>query len=86
MVNVGTDLQVFTDKYSLGLTAELQDTFTYEVYTELVSALFKETYTTSEKSTLLAYTRVYMALLVVVWKDCINLFYQVGRSDIRFWV
>jgi hypothetical protein len=41
-VNVGQDLKTLIDKYSLGLTCELEEEFTYDVYQQLVTALFYE--------------------------------------------
>ena len=37
---VGKDLLTFTNKYSLGLTEELSDKYTYDVYSKLVQSVF----------------------------------------------
>lgn len=45
---VGKDLLVFTDKYSLGLTTELAETYTYDIYSRLVKAVFNSSFTSSK--------------------------------------
>ena len=72
--NVGEDLLVFTNKYSLGLVDELQLTFTYNVYQKLVTDIFNETFPLSENFT-------YLRAIVT---DSIEGLYQTTLRNVHY--
>lgn len=72
--NVGKDLLVFTNKYSLGLVDELQLTFTYDVYHKLVSDIFNETFPLSDNFT-------YLRAIVT---DSIEGLYQTTLKNVSY--